>query len=557
MTRAFRVVVIGALFSAQIYAQQQVEVHLRPAVGQILTAQQEEDFLGAVTFGKRYYEAGDLSSSFERLTAAEQILPGHPAVLYNVAVVLAKLGRFADAQNKIETYKALFPGGEEMALIRALQIDLDWSRDAKRRAQENQTYIELFNRARFSFDSGDHSQALARFKQAEQLKPDDAPAAFNQAVCLEALGDYTGAIERLRHFLSLDAGSEHRSSVDEKINLLTLEVDDQRNRILCGFCGRKLSASGAWCPDCGHGPFLPQSAQWNSRSCATGASATRTTSYPSGRLHQNEDLPCLYEGSYATALRYTAPRRLAIQAARKTEGWTFESGRISAFKDRDSAIALKQDGEHLSRIDSPSSGDWLKFSGQMSGNSRWLVGDEERILNGQRYRKRYVYDESGRISRETVQYQGANRCGNIIETSADWIYEGDRLKRIALQGGYEGYLSEGSPKVHWAGTVTFSYDENGLLLQEELALESWTKTFAKMPGEARRMIERYYPGHRGKAVDMLQKGDICGVAGTQVITNLIDLRAFDAWSPNLALVLPPGITRATVSFTYPEGYTFN
>jgi hypothetical protein len=55
---------------------------------------------------------------------------------------------------------------------------------------------------------------------------------------------------------------------------------------------------------------------------------------------------------------------------------------------------------------------------------------------------------------------------------------------------------------------------------------------------------------------MLQKGDICGVAGSQVITNPIDLRAFDAWSPNLALALPPGITSASVSFTYPEGYTF-
>lgn len=556
MTRAFRVIVTYALFSAQIYAQQHVEVHLRPASGQILTAQQEEDFLGAVTFGKRYYDAGDLSSAFERLTAAEQILPGHPAVLYNVAVVLAKLGRFADAQNKIETYKALFPGGEEMALIRALQIDLDWSRDAQKRAQENQNYIEQFNRARFSFDGGDHSQALARFKQAEQMKPEDAPAAFNQAVCLEALGDYTGAIERLRHFLSLDAANDHRSSVDAKINLLTSEVDDQRSSILCGFCGRKLNASGAWCPDCGHGPFLPQSAQWNSRSCSTGASATRTTSYTSGRLHQNEDLPCLYEGSYASALRYTTPRRLAIQAARKAEGWTLEGNRIRSFKDRDSAIELKHDGQYLSRIDSPSSGDWLELSGQMSDDSRWLVGEEERILNGQRYGKRYVYDESGRISRETVQYQGANRCGNIIETSADWIYEGDRLKSIALQGGYDGYASEGSPKVQWAGTVSFSYDENGLLLQEDLVIDSFTKTFTRMPGEARRMIERHYPGHRGKAVDMLQKGDICGVAGSQVITNLIDLRAFDAWSPNLALAMPPGITRAAVSFTYPEGYTF-
>ena len=53
---------------------------------------------------------------------------------------------------------------------------------------------------------------------------------------------------------------------------------------------------------------------------------------------------------------------------------------------------------------------------------------------------------------------------------------------------------------------------------------------------------------------MLSLGDRCGMSGTTILGNPIDLRPFYALTPNLAMVLGNGVTRATVSFTYPDSY---
>jgi hypothetical protein len=52
----------------------------------------------------------------------------------------------------------------------------------------------------------------------------------------------------------------------------------------------------------------------------------------------------------------------------------------------------------------------------------------------------------------------------------------------------------------------------------------------------------------------LRLGDLCGTSGALLLGNMIDLRPFYAMSPNLAIQLPYGVTKAAVSFTYPESY---
>jgi hypothetical protein len=167
--------------------------------------------------------------------------------------------------------------------------------------------------------------------------------------------------------------------------------------------------------------------------------------------------------------------------------------------------------------------------------------------------KRYVYDDMGRIVRESVRYQAANRCGHLIEVTGDYVYENDRLLRVDLKGGYDGYPTEGAPKARWTGQIAFTYDANGAVQQEELTIQTHEKTYqAKVPGKLFDQLETFYPGFRGKvAQNILPKGDVCTRVGTRWVTDLIDLRAFDTWSPNLAVVLPLGVTRAVVSFTYP------
>ena len=53
---------------------------------------------------------------------------------------------------------------------------------------------------------------------------------------------------------------------------------------------------------------------------------------------------------------------------------------------------------------------------------------------------------------------------------------------------------------------------------------------------------------------ILSLGDRCGISGTQILGNPIDLRPFYALTPSLAMVLSNGVTRANVSFTYPDSY---
>jgi hypothetical protein len=55
--------------------------------------------------------------------------------------------------------------------------------------------------------------------------------------------------------------------------------------------------------------------------------------------------------------------------------------------------------------------------------------------------------------------------------------------------------------------------------------------------------------------NVIRLGDICGTAGTLMVANYIDLRPFYAMSPNLALALPLGVVRATVTFTYPDAFS--
>jgi len=46
----------------------------------------------------------------------------------------------------------------------------------------------------------------------------------------------------------------------------------------------------------------------------------------------------------------------------------------------------------------------------------------------------------------------------------------------------------------------------------------------------------------------------CATAGNVFVGNAIDLRPFYAMSPNVSMLLPYGVTKATVSFTYPDAY---
>lgn len=540
----------SALVAQEISLQEEIIVHVRPADRSTLSTAEEREFLSAATFGARFYEAGDFESALQQLRVADRLLPGHPALLYNLVVVLARYGLVDEAEVKLHMYRALYPDGVEMPQIQRLQIDLEWLREVQSRANLTKAYADLFDRGRTSFASGEYASAADAFAQARQSQPGDAAASFNQALALEALGDYTASMNLLGELLAARSDGVNLDAVEMKVALLNAELMHQKSSIVCGFCGRRLPGSGAWCPDCGHGPFVPESAQWNARSCTPGSTATRATFLSTGAPHQTETLACLHAGTYGEALRYSTAKRRAIQTARKADGWSYDGERIAAFRQGDGMFELQHENDQLVRIVSPTSGDVLERSGRLLDDGRWQVTAEDRVIDGQKFRKEYAYDARGRIVRETVRYQTANSCGNVIEVQAAWNYNGEQLQSVALEGGYDGYASEGSPQMRWRGTVGFMYYANGMLQRESLNIDSYEKTYTKLTRELRRDLEKHYPDVRADAPQyLLARGDVCG-ASTVPATNLIDLRAFDAWSPNLAVVLPAGVTRVLVDFQY-------
>jgi len=560
MAEGLRALALAALVAAGAtgaVAQTEVDVHLQPGVTPP-SAEQSEEFNKTTFFGKKFFDLGDFASAEAQFNRANEIVPDRPGVLYDLAVIFARQGKFAEAQEKIDRYTLLYPGGAERALIDKLQLELDFQRELQRKQQADLDYAELFNRGKFQFDKGNYKEALEIFRNAEKQRPNDPATLFNQALTLEALGDYVQATDRLRRYLAVKQNPQDKVQIDEKIFSLESEVEDQATKFVCPFCGNKLAHGATWCPRCWHGPYLPDSPIWNTRICGRGATATRTTYYSDGRIHQNEDLDCLiHDRNFAATLPYSRARQRAIQDARKAEGWTYSGDVIQSLEgDKGTIFKLKQDGS-LETLYAYDSGDVLNYHGHQTDDGRWLLDDEEYMIDGQKYAKHYDYDGSGRITRETVRYHNMNACGHIITIVADYQYQGETLQRVLFTGSYDGYLEEGTPKAEWKGALAWTYDEAGRVSTEEFNLDSYTKTYTTdMSRDKYNELRRLHPGMRTRRpIDVLKTADYCSVVGSKLVANQIDLRPFYTISPNIAILLPTGVTRIVTTFTYPQGFS--
>ena len=84
-------------------------------------------------------------------------------------------------------------------------------------------------------------------------------------------------------------------------------------------------------------------------------------------------------------------------------------------------------------------------------------------------------------------------------------------------------------------------------------LAAFSKTYKQKPyGAERDEVNKLYDRMRvGRSIEnILTVGDRCATSGTTILGNAIDLRPFYAIAPTLATQLGPGVTRATVTFTY-------
>jgi tetratricopeptide (TPR) repeat protein len=520
---------------------------------------QAEEFGKAVFFGKKFFDLKEYASAYEQFARADAVRPDDPGVLYNMAVVLAKAGRYSEAQVKADRYLQLFPAGDERPLISKLQLELEFQRELQKKRQADQDYAELFNRGKFLYGKGDLSAALKAFQEAEQLRPSDPFTVFNQAVIYEKEGDLQKAAERFRRFAELETDPAAKMGLDQRLFALDSEIEDMKTKIVCSFCGRKLPMGATWCHRCWHGPYLTSAPVWNTRPCLDGASATRATYFSEDRFNKNDVLPCMFsQGTMLETLRYTPARQRAVQEARKAEGWQFEGDTILGWSDKQGIqIRFYQGPEYLEKIVAENTGEILLFTAHAAGEEIWLLDREDVVIDGQKYTSRYTFDAGGRIVQQQVDYQNTAACNHLISMTADYTYQNDLLSSVNLRGGYEGFVSEGAPKTEWQAAVSYTYDPQSRVVKEDLAVTSFAKTYAQRPvGALRDEVSKMYAGWRAKRPleNVVRIGDLCGTAGTASLSNPIDLRPFYALSPNLAIALPPGVSRATVTFTYPGGY---
>jgi len=518
----------------------------------------QEEFAKAVFFGKKFADLKQYGTAYEQFAKADELKPDQPAVLYNMAVLLAMSGRYSDAQAKVDRYMQLFPTGAEKTLVSKLQLELDFQRELQKKRQTDVAYVELFNRAKFAFTRNDLPAALKAFQEAEGQRPTDAAAVFNQGVILQRMGELVKAGERFHRYMELETDADLKATVEQRIFALENEIEDTKTKIVCPFCGFKLPAGATWCPHCWHGPYMTSSSVWNTRPCLDGASATRATYFADNRFNKNDSLPCLFtSGSLVESLRYSPARQHTIQDARKAEGWTYNGDIIQSWTDKDGNQIQYVQGDYCEKITAPATGETLTYAAHSTAPGVWLLDREDMMIDGQMYTIRRTFDNAGRIAHEAVEYQNAAACDHIIDMTADYAYQNDALVSVKLAGGYDGFAAEGAPRVDWQGNVAYAYDSAARVVKEDLTIASWTKTYKQKPyGALRDDISKLYVSMRpNRPIENLARsGDLCATAGTTLLGNRIDLRPFYTMSPNLAIQLPWGVTRASVSFTYPDSF---
>ncbi|HVT42840.1 MAG TPA: tetratricopeptide repeat protein [Thermoanaerobaculia bacterium] len=516
-----------------------------------------DEFDKAFYFGQSFFQYNDYTAAYDQFARADALNPDHPAVLYNMALLLAKSGRYSEAQVKTDRYLRLHPSGAERPLVLQLQLRLEFQREVQRVRQLDQEYTDLFTRGRFLYGRNDVSAALNLFEEAERRRPTDPAAIYNQAVLLEKTGDYARAAARYHRYIELEPDDELKTSAHHRIVVLESEIEDMRSKIVCPFCGHKLQATATWCHRCWRGPYLTASPEWNTRPCIEGASATRATFLSGDQFDRNEVLPCLFTGPLREALRYSPAKQEAIQKARESEGWTYDGEVLQGWRNKDGGeIRYLQGPGYLERIDSPTGGEVLRYRAHESGDA-WLLDQEEWFIDGMKYTSRFTFGAGGRVAHQQVEYQNVAACNHLIEMSAEYLYDGNVLSGAKLRGGYTGYATEGSPRTDWEVMVASSRDASGRVTKKELVVTSFTKIYMARPsGSERSAVSTLFPGMRVKRpiTDVARSGDHCGISGGRYLSNPIDLRPFYFLTPDLAMVLGNGVTRATVTISYPDSF---
>jgi tetratricopeptide (TPR) repeat protein len=511
-----------------------------------------EEFDTAFDFARRFFEAGDFPAALTFFENADGFIRDQPAVLFNTALVLVRLGRYDQAQQRLDRYLQLHSQSPHTDAVKKLQREIQFAVEVEKRERQDSEYRLAFNRARLLNGKGLPKESLDAFRDAERLNPSDPPLLFNMAALYEAGGDLERAVPLYKRYVA--TSPPNRSEVEQKLFDLESEIVDKRTRIMCPFCGEKLPAGAHWCHRCWHGPYDDDGVSLDARACEARTAVTRTASDITGKVRERETLGCLYPGSSMRDLvQYGGQRQHATWKQRESEGWGRDAGTIVSYARAGTPVLRLDQTTRLSAVELLPAGEVLPFTSHQTPDGIWLLDREPYAVADQRFDKTYTYDDESRIASEKVTYESA-QCRHVVAFTASYAYGEYGLTSAVIRGGYDGYQVEGAPHVQWEATVSRTFDPAGRLGKEELLIVSHQKTWLAKPsgpiGAEVRPI--YTAGLKPKRpTDIRAIGDLCGRSGAERLAEPIDLRALYTLSPALAMRVAPGVTRVAVDYVYP------
>jgi tetratricopeptide (TPR) repeat protein len=531
-------VVVSLLFSALADAQ---------------TTNPAEEFATAADFGRRFFDARNYAASLTWFEKAESLVHDQPALLFNTALVLVKLQRYDDAQRRLDRYLLLYPQGAEIQQAKALQRELQFGIEVRRREQQDNEYRTLFSRAKALSDKNLRREALDVFHQAEQIYADDPALYYDEAVLNEEEGDLESALRFYKRHLQ--ANPSDAPALQARLIDLEREIGYTRTKLLCPFCGAILPARARWCHRCWHGPYDLTSAGWNARGCDAHLTVTRSFQDTNGKPRASEAVGCLYPGtSLRDFLQYSPSRRTAVREARASEGWTFDKDATLESRHSESGVDLAlQQGNYLQRVDDLATGEAFDYRAHATADGIWLLDAQPFVAGEQPFFITRTFDNDGRVQREDVTYDSTG-CHHAVTASAVYTYSGDAMSSAHFTGGYDGYRVEGLPQVRWEATLNRTFDASERLSREDLTVTSYQKTWgAKPQGVVSDEVRRYYTTLKvRKPTDIRSLGDICAINDGSGVEEPIDLRPFFVVVPAMAVRLNRGDARVVVDYQYSE-----
>jgi tetratricopeptide (TPR) repeat protein len=174
--------------------------------------------------------AGRHAQAAEAFRRAFALLP-RAEFIYDEAVALERGRHPAAAANAYEHYLILAPGSRDAAevavKVRTLRGQAPPSgpdalldpEDEASEAPAANTASDWFDRGTAAFAVGDYQRAYECFERAYDLKP-LAAFVYNEAVCLDRLGNADAAVQAYERYLALDPRATDAGRVRERIRRL-------------------------------------------------------------------------------------------------------------------------------------------------------------------------------------------------------------------------------------------------------------------------------------------------------------------------------------------------